>query len=212
MPGLVKKIHPYYGTYFPTRFDHLVLFEDWLKSYTGEKKTAIDVGIGCGVLTYLTIKNGFKKVYGTDSNPNAIIGLEKVVSKRVHLFHGDLFADVNEQVDMIVFNPPWLPETQNTAGLDSAIYYPEDLFSRFFEEAHRRLSPTGKLVIIFSNLAQITNVTKSHAIEDELKNNSRFVKDSFLQKNVKAASVLTKRNQNWRDEEKVELWVLNPEG
>ena len=30
-------LHPYYGTYFPTRFDHLKLFDKWLKKYDGPK-------------------------------------------------------------------------------------------------------------------------------------------------------------------------------
>ena len=35
-------IHPYYGTYFPTRFDHLKLFDKWLKKYDGPKTNATD--------------------------------------------------------------------------------------------------------------------------------------------------------------------------
>ncbi len=33
IPVLRNKVHPYYGTYFPTRFDHLKLFDNWLKRY-----------------------------------------------------------------------------------------------------------------------------------------------------------------------------------
>ena len=45
-------IHPYYGTYFPTRFDHLKLFDKWLKKYDGAKTNAIDIGVGSGVLSF----------------------------------------------------------------------------------------------------------------------------------------------------------------
>lgn len=38
IPVLRNKIHPYYGTYFPTRFDHLEVFDNWLKRYEGPKK------------------------------------------------------------------------------------------------------------------------------------------------------------------------------
>ena len=55
IPVLRNKVHPYYGTYFPTRFDHLILFDNWLKRYQGPKKSAIDVGIGCGVLSFQMI-------------------------------------------------------------------------------------------------------------------------------------------------------------
>jgi hypothetical protein len=51
IPVLRNKLHPYYGTYFPTRFEHLILFDNWLKRYGGPKKSAIDVGIGSGILS-----------------------------------------------------------------------------------------------------------------------------------------------------------------
>ncbi|MEP1488725.1 MAG: hypothetical protein ABJK28_09885 [Algibacter sp.] len=59
IPVLRNKIHPYYGTYFPTRFDHLILFDNWLNRYNGPKKSAIEVGIGSGVLSFQMIKHGF---------------------------------------------------------------------------------------------------------------------------------------------------------
>ncbi|MEZ5195700.1 MAG: hypothetical protein R2764_04685 [Bacteroidales bacterium] len=51
IPVIRRKLFPWFGTYFPTRFEHLKLFATWLKHYKGEKKSAIDVGIGCGVLS-----------------------------------------------------------------------------------------------------------------------------------------------------------------
>ena len=71
------------------------------------------------------------------------------------------------------------------------------------------LSPDGKLVVIFSNLAQITNVTTEHPIEQELEKNDRFQLDNCIKKKVKKASQKTTRNQHWRDNEEVELWELS---
>lgn len=79
----------------------------------------------------------------------------------------------------------------------------------FFAEAKKRMLPEGKLVILFSNLAQITNVTKDHPIEKELVEGERFQLVKCLKKTVKAASEKTKRDQFWRSSEEVELWVLN---
>lgn len=213
MPVLKQKIHPFFGTYFPTRFEHLKLFDHWLKQYEGNKKLAIDVGVGCGVLSFQLLKHGFEKVYGTDSNPNAIIGLKEELSKngldsKIALFHGDLFADIEEKTDLIVFNPPWIPASHNIEGIDQAIYYDTELFPRFFEQASKFLKTDGKIVLLFSNLAQITNANEIHPIEEELANGGRFQKELFLQKKVASASNKTRRNQSWRDAEKVELWVL----
>ncbi|MDA3952017.1 MAG: methyltransferase [Bacteroidales bacterium] len=213
IPGLEKKIHPFFGTYFPTRFEHLKLFENWLKQYKGDKKSAIDIGIGSGVLSLQMLKHGFEKVYGTDTNPNAIIGLNESLNKnklnsKIDLLHGDLFANCNVKTELIVFNPPWIPASHDLEGIDKAIYYDYDLFPRFFSEAEKHLKPNGRIVLLFSNLAQITKVGENHPIEEELSKGGRFQKELFIQKKVDQASKNTRRNQNWRSSELVELWVL----
>ena len=213
IPVLDHKIHPYYGTYFPTRFEHLRLFDNWLNRYDGDKKTALDIGIGCGVLSFQMINHGFTKICGTDSNPNAIVGLDEDLTKqdlhsKISLIHGDLFADCKLKTELIVFNPPWLPATYHLGGLDKAIYYDQDLFPRFFLEATKHLKPDGIVVLLFSNLGRITSVDNFHPIEAELASGGRFEKALLIQKKVRSASRNTRRNQNWRTSEMVELWVL----
>ncbi|MEZ4884701.1 MAG: methyltransferase [Chitinophagales bacterium] len=213
IPVLRNKIHPYYGVYFPTRFEHLQLFDNWLKRYEGPKKSAIDVGIGSGILSFQLMKYGFQKSYGTDLNPNAIIGLKESMkgtklSLKIEIVCGHLFGTWEKQTELIVFNPPWLPASHDLDRLDEAIYYNNQLFPEFFEEAKKRLLPDGRVVLLFSNLGQITNVTREHPIENELLNESRFTLDKCFKKSVKKASAKTKRNQYWRATEEVELWVL----
>ncbi|MDA3907071.1 MAG: methyltransferase [Bacteroidales bacterium] len=213
IPVLDRRIFPWFGTYFPTRFEHLKLFNSWLKTYKGTKQTAIDIGIGSGVLSFQMLKHGFEKVYGTDSNPNSMIGLNEDLEKnklqsRIDLIYGDLFANLNLKTELIVFNPPWIPASYNLEGMDKAIYYDENLFPRFFAEAEKHLEIGGRVVLLFSNLAQILQVTEYHPIERELANENRFQKEFFSQKKVGAASKKTQRNLNWRDSEMVEIWVL----
>jgi hypothetical protein len=68
--------------------------------------------------------------------------------------------------------------------------------------------PEGKIVLIFSNLAQVTEVSKVNPIEQEIVEGGRFKLERCFKKPVKKASDKTKRNQYWRAEEMVELWVL----
>jgi hypothetical protein len=213
IPVLRNKVHPYYGTYFPTRFEHLEVFDNWLKRYKGPKKSAIDVGVGSGVLSFQMIKHGFQKVFGTDINPNAIVGLTKFMgdtklSRKIDLDLAPLFGKFEKQTELIVFNPPWLPASFNPENIDGAIYYNEKLFTDFFAGAKQRLLPEGKLVLLFSNLAQITNLTKEHPIEKELAEGGRFQLENTFKKRVKNASNKTNRDSHWRSLEEVELWVL----
>jgi hypothetical protein len=213
IPTLRNKLHPYYGVYFPTRFEHLIVFDNWLKRYDGPKKSAIDLGIGSGILSFMLVKHGFQKAFGTDMNPNAIIGLTESMegsklARKIELDCGDLFGKWDKPTELIVFNPPWLPTSDTLDRLDEAIYYPETLFPAFFEAAHQRLLPEGRIVLLFSNLAQITGVTTEHPIQKELATGNRYVLEHCITKKVAAASEKTKRNLGRRGEEEVELWVL----
>lgn len=206
-------LKPYYNTYFPTRFDHLKLFDKWLKKYEGSKENAIEIGIGSGILSFQLIQNGFQNIFATDTNKNAIIGVAQE-SKRLgyeqHLTlnHADLFENCDIKADVIVFNPPWLPAKHKLEeGIDKAIYYEEELFPRFFEQAKEHLAPNGKIVLIFSNLAEVVDKESTHPIIEELRNNMRFKKVLHLRRDVRASSRRTKRKDS-RDTEKVELWVL----
>ena len=208
-------IHPYYGTYFPTRFDHLKLFDKWLKKYDGAKTNAIDIGVGSGVLSFQLIQNGFKNIFATDTNKNAIIGISKEIERlgfedKITLNHGDLFDDCDIKADLIIFNPPWLLAKHDLEeGIDKAMYYEEELFPRFFEQAQKHLAPEGKIVLIFSNLAQVVDEESTHPIIEELQKHNRFRKELHLRRDVRASSRRTKRRDS-RDNEKVELWVLTP--
>lgn len=201
IPVLRNKMHPYYGTYFPQSFEYLILFDNWLKRYTGSKKSAINVGFGSGVLSLQMVQHGFQKVFGTDTNPNAFVGLtesmgDTKLSRKIELDFGHLFGKWEKQTELIVFNPPWLPESSDLDTIDQAIYYNEKLFPDFFTEAKSRLLPEGKLVLIFSNVAQLTNEKNEHPIEKELAEGDRFQLEKLLNKSVKGSS------------EEVELWVL----
>ena len=214
IPALNKKIYPYYGTYFPTRFEHLELFEEYLNNYKGNKGLAFDIGIGSGILSFQMINHGVDKVIGTDISPNSIVGLTEAIKKNrkysnIELVCGNLFAKNNAVADLIVFNPPWLPAKYDTEGLDSSIYYDSNLFPNFFKEAKSRLLPEAKIVVLFSNLAQITNSEAKNPIEEELAKAGRFKKDLLLKKTVASASSKTRRDQHWRTKEEVELWILS---
>ena len=207
-------LHPYYGTYFPTRFDHLKLFDKWLKKYEGAKEKVIEIGVGSGVLSFQLIQNGFEDIFVTDTNKNAIIGVLEESKRlgyedKITSTQGDLFENCDVKADLIVFNPPWLLSKHKLEeGIDKAIYYEKDLFPRFFEQALEHLTPEGKIVLIFSNLAQVVDEESTHPIIEELQKNNRFRKELHLRRDVRASSKRTKRTDS-RENEKVELWVLS---
>ena len=213
IPVVRNKVHPYYGTHLPASFEHLVLFDNWLKRYDGPKKTAIDVGIGNGVLSFQLVKHGFQKAFGTDINPNAIFGLKDFMgdtklSRKIELDLGHLFGKWDKQTELIVFNPPWLPIAKDLNRVDETVYYKENLLPDFFAGAKERLLPDGKIVLIFSNLAQLTGVEEEHPIEKELAEGGRFKLVKLLKKSVRASSDKTNIYRHLYVDEEVQLWIL----
>lgn len=210
-PGVKKKIHPYYGAYFPTRKDHLYLFHYWLGKYRGSKNSALDMGTGCGVLAFQLLGKGFESVTGTDINPNSILSVRESskalgYSDKMKVIHSNLFENVNELFDLIVFNPPWVPSDQSSTGLDAAIYYEPSLFETFFSEAQHYLKDEGKIAFIFSNLGVKEAKARSHPVEYELQK-ERFKKVKQIRRKADTPSKKTKRRDH-RKGEYVELWEL----
>lgn len=211
-PGLQEKIHPWYGVYFPTRFDHISLLNEWLAQYNGSKHVGADIGTGCGVLAFLMTTHGFKKVYASDLNPNAVISVRESAERLgigswVEAFVSDLFQQHKEKADLILFNPPWLPANQPLSYLDRAIYYDKEFFSRFFEEAAGFLKKDGRLVLLFSNMAENQGLRNSHPVKEELCTGNRFREIRKQIRKVEQKSMKTKRRDH-RDKEMVELWEL----
>lgn len=211
IPLLRTKIHPYYGVYFPTRFDHLELFDEWLHEQP-KLAQVIDVGVGAGVLTLLLLQHNAQAVHATDINPNALQSVRDELTrtghaKRVQLEEADLLGCHPGDADLIVFNPPWLPG-EAAGPLDLAIYYPEDLFERFFAQAHSKVAPDGRVVLLFSNLVGVLTPGTPHPVLDEIERGGRFRLAEKRTRAVKAGSKKTKRSTEHRKQELVELWVL----
>lgn len=211
--GLQHKVHPFYGAYFPTRTEHLQLFDSWLQ-HSKPVANAIDLGTGCGVLTFYMLKHGVGNVIATDINPNAIhsVGqeLDRLnLSSKVRLVNADLLEGVNcNNIDLLVFNPPWIPDNA-TGNLDLAMYYQADLFERFFGSAYEALPPKCKVVILFSTFAQAAGLRVEHPVRYELEHLQRFGLVNHIQSPVNQKP---SHKRSWlseiRSNEMIELWEL----
>lgn len=206
---LGHRVHPFYGTYAPTRTTHLELFGTWLSQYRGSRHRGIDVGTGCGVLALMLCRAGFGRVLATDNNPNAIESVARELSRLptaapIDLFHGDLLGDDPSPADLIVFNPPWLGG-QGEGLLGQALGFDDGLFGRFFDQALDRLAPNGRVALLFSNVLGLVQPDLPHPIETELER-GRFRLVGKLERRVKPTAAGGGRRRRTR--ERVEIWEL----
>ena len=205
LPVLGHRLHPFYGTYLPKRTVHLELFATWLSGWKGEKGRAFDVGTGSGVLALMLAKAGFGEVVATDLNPNACESVTRELARRpepppITVREGDLLDGVDGDADLIVFNPPWTRGPVDTL-LERALSYDEALFRRFFDQAHARLRPGGRVVLLFSNVLRLVQPDEPHPFDTEL------ARGRFELVKTQTRRVRPSKGER-RTKEKVEVWEL----
>lgn len=202
------RLHPYFGTYVPTRTTHLELFATWLHGYAGPRQTAIDVGTGCGVLALMLARAGISSILATDANPNAVESVRRQLARleprpAVEVEYGDLLGSGSDEVDLVVFNPPWV-KGDVVEPIDAALLWDDEaLFTRFFEQAHDRLAEEGRVVVVFSTIGELVQPDVPHPLLTELER-GRFQLVEKLQRRVKPTPAPDGTRR--RTKEKVEIW------
>ncbi len=209
MAVLGRRIHPFYGTYAPTRTTHLELFATWLAGYDGPRRSAVDVGTGCGVLAFMLARAGAEHILATDTNPNAVESVRRELARLdeplpITPRRADLMGKGRAPADLVVFNPPWT-QGDGRRPLDRALTFDGALFPRFFSQAHDRVTPDGRVVLLFSTIMQLLQPELPHPIDEELAS-GRFELVQKLQRKVKPTTGPDGRRR--RTKERVEVWEL----
>ncbi len=122
--------------------------------------SVLDMGTGSGIQAIAASKYA-EKVVAVDINGKAIDKLnEKIKSlglRNVFAVQSDLFSGVSEKFDLIIFNPPYLPdESMDVFEGREALYGGEkgyEVIERFLEEAKNYLKGRGRILLLFSSLS-----------------------------------------------------------
>ncbi len=118
----------------------------------------LDMGTGSGIqaLTAITNPNA-QQVIAADANPEAVVALEQEIKtkkiRKLKVVQSDLFSNVSGKFNLIIFNPPYLPQDKGVE--DKAIYGGKkgwEISAHFFQEASAHLFPDGKILFLFSSL------------------------------------------------------------
>ncbi len=215
-PVISHRVHPFYGTYFPSRYDHLIIFDRWL-SENKDYARGVDIGSGCGILSFIMLKHGIRNIHATDINPNAVYSFRQDIKKfaikktdSIFIEKADLHGSLVPQAgDIIVFNPPWIPGPAEKT-LDQATYYDEGFFYRFFDEMSASC-PTGTdMLLLFSNYAIVAGLTSEHPIKKALnKHKAQFQLNAFHKEKL-TQKPSKKKGWLWtlREKEEIELYLI----
>lgn len=132
------------------------------------KGIVLDVGTGSGILAK-TAKETAKKVIGIDINQDAIKYCKEKYPD-IEFRKSDLFSNIKEKFDLIVFNPPYLPmDEEDKKVFDPALFggkYGWEIVEKFLIQAKFYLKPEGKILLLISSLTNQTKVEEILARED----------------------------------------------
>lgn len=128
------------------------LLESVISKYA-KNKIVLDIGSGSGILAETAQKSGAKSVLATDINSKVISHLRK---NGITARKSDLFSNVKEKFNLILFNPPYLPEdaredkesrTITTGGKNG-----DEIILRFLHQALYHLIRNGIILLLISSL------------------------------------------------------------
>jgi release factor glutamine methyltransferase len=143
---------------YPPAEDTFLLVDNLEISETDE---ILEIGTGTGIIS-ITASLKAKNVTSTDINPNAINCCKKNIelNKRnnITVLESDLFENINKKYDLILFNTPYLPVTEDEendiyskawdGGVDG-----RKVIDKFIKEVPDYLKENGKIQIIQSSLS-----------------------------------------------------------
>jgi release factor glutamine methyltransferase len=153
-----------------------ILLADCLKDYSGDM--ALDIGVGSGIITQTLCKN-FKKVVGTElafeilkkCKEDVVSNTSKDSEKKLknergfELVCADAASAFRDNIfDLIVSNPPYLPEDYGNEGMkihDGAIYGGKsgiEVTLKIIKSSLTTLKREGVLLIVLSSLSNISRL------------------------------------------------------
>jgi len=124
-----------------------------------EKKdlTFLEIGIGSGIQIEAALEFGVKKVNiaGVDIN-NWAISFSK--EKGFNVFNSNLFENIKDKFDLIIFNPPYLPkdekEDEESQRITTGGKEGSEIINEFLKQAKEHLESEGKIFLLISSLTK----------------------------------------------------------
>jgi len=151
-PSIVLEVGP--GVYPPAEDTFLMLSA----MSVGKGERALEMGCGSGLLALHMAKAG-AEVTAVDVDGRAVTSTLRNAAAnglRLTVLRSDLFAEVEGEFDLLVFNPPYLRGVAE--GEDDLCWAGgpggTEVTARFLAQAKERLAPGGRVLVLVSSDAE----------------------------------------------------------
>lgn len=128
------------------------LLESIISKYV-KNKSVIEIGAGSGILSKKAKEQCAKSIVAVDINPDSIKLLKK---EKIKAIKSNLFNKVKGNFDLIICNPPYLPEDKRE-DKDSKIITTggkkgDEFILKFLNQSVKHLSKNGIILLLVSSL------------------------------------------------------------
>ncbi|MEK6889358.1 MAG: HemK2/MTQ2 family protein methyltransferase [Nanoarchaeota archaeon] len=155
---LEKKLIVLPKMFAPLWGDSLLLAKNILKE-TKDSDYVLDLGTGTGIQGIFASEKA-NRVLSADINPQAIKCAKLNIKKnkkedKINVIESDLFSNIKERFDLILFNPPfrWFkPRDMLERGALDENY---QTLHTFFKEVRNHLTNKGRILLVFSDSGDI---------------------------------------------------------
>ncbi|MFB6207973.1 MAG: HemK2/MTQ2 family protein methyltransferase [Candidatus Nanohaloarchaea archaeon] len=153
---------------YPPREDTALVLEK-LEELELEGKKFLEIGTGNGAIAVKAAELG-AKVTAADIDPKAVEDAENRAEEagvEIEFIESDLFENVEEEYDVIVFNPPYLPgekgigEEETWRGGEKGTEVTEN----FLDDVRDYLGDEGFFMVVASSLADSEPLLDEHGLE-----------------------------------------------
>jgi release factor glutamine methyltransferase len=116
------------------------------------KGKVLDMGTGSAIQAKTALENT-KDVLAVDINKEAVNHCKK---QNINAIQSNLFENIKDKFDWILFNPPYLPEDarepQDSKLATTGGKKGDEIILKFLEQARNHLKPNGQILILISSL------------------------------------------------------------
>ncbi len=122
--------------------------------------TFLEIGAGSGIHLQTAIEAGIKKqnIFSCDINIKAVKHCKKLGFNCVQ---SDLFSNIKGKFDIIIFNPPYLPEDKkepkNSRLATTGGKKGSEIINKFLKHAKKHLKENTKIFLVTSSLTKGIN-------------------------------------------------------
>lgn len=144
------------------------LLEKQVKIYS-KNKSVLDIGTGSGIQALAALFSGAKEVTASDIDKESIDNLKKLIEHKnlnIKIIKSNLFTNIKSKSDLIIFNPPYLPEDEDNLEDDESKRATtggkrgDEIIISFLNQSKSYLNKNGIILLLLSSLTPKDKILK----------------------------------------------------